>query len=447
MDENQKRLKTLSEIDPFEFRDGGIVSCIGKNTGLSPAQRDFSIAEGFKQSVDIMYSTLTNKTKFNELSGIFVSIDLLVYPFWFNSRHAIELYLKLAIKRLKWVWDKKKTQLTNEQDKEYSKAIKSHNIEVLSHIFSNLVKIDPNTNEAFQEIHHFGDIIKDYFFDDKSDAFRYTHKENNIDINLSDKSTINLSVLYDKFIHIFTALDWFINYVFDNVKDDYDTGTFTNKASRNQISEISKLLPNVDKWTTAEFEKSKIEICSRYSLSSNDFAKIVSIIKEHREFSSRVGLELKFGEISESTIIAYCELIEVYNRMSSVPYLDSCYQNGWITTSISDRNNYTKENYELKLQLKHEFKSKSNELHSIMTKEESALLHSFRELALLGGYRSEDLDMVYQSWLIEESSSMDINYNEEKFPTHYSHIMKGMDMCGQLSHLKLFQKRYSEIVK
>lgn len=437
IDENE--FEQFSKIDPFDCdKYGGIVSCIGDNTGHSKGNRDFSIAEGYKTCVDILYYSLRNSSEFYKLAKISPLEDTLVYPFWFSSRHCIELMLKLSVKRIYWVWTEKNVSVTADQNNKYEKALSSHNIKELSEIFEELVVIDEDTKNAFSEMKYFKNLVSDYFFDEMSDAFRYTFKQNQIDVNLENKHLINLTILYEKFSKVYNYLYYFCFYVFNNVYEDYKTTTFTKKLNRNQIEEISKMLPTKSNWTSQEFTEIKNEILQKFNISSKEFSKTLNLIIKHPEFSANIGEEIKFKNIRTEVVKLLCDLIKINKEIDEVPYLAKCYtKNGFIVTSIDDKLNYTHKNYLIVQKLEEKYDNKEDELFGIVTNEELAILLTFKELGQLHGYHSEDIILVFDSW---NKSIISADYASSKLSRGYNYILKGLKMCGQITYLKIFNE-------
>ena len=443
-----KQIEEISKINPFDFCDDGIIGCIGDNSGASAPSRDFLIAEGHKLNVDILYFSLRNEIEFSKFTGIHPYEDILVYPFWFSCRHTIEILLKLAIKRVNLIWEIKKTVLTQEQSNLYKKSLSSHKIKELTSIFENLVSIDIDTKEAFIKMEHFIDLIKDYFFDEEADNFRYTYKSDQKEVNLDGKRILNISILYEKFLVLYGQLDWFCNCVCVHLLPTYiNTDTFTSKLNRSQIADISKKLPNISDWKSDKFDTAKMEICREYNLSSNEFSKVVDIIKKHREFSFNIGVEIKFKILSEKTIKALCELIKAGREINDVPLLEKCYlENGGIFTTIPDSENYSPENYKIKLKKEEAFVKKGNSFLGIASKDELAILHAFREIVLpfafSAGYLSEELDMLFDSWRNKGIISDDYTINKLAFG--FEKILEGLKKCGQATYQECFKKHLSD---
>lgn len=435
-----EQLASFAKIDLFTNSTNRVISCIGDNSGQLPGARDFSIADGFKQNVDILYFALINCSEFTEASGISPLEDTLVYPIWFSARHTLELYLKLAIKRVHWVWSKKGIKPLEKHEQQYTKALRSHNIEELTEIFKELLIIDNETKLAFDEMKYFDDMIADYFFDVDSDAFRYTFKPNQTDINLDGKSVLDVTVLYDKFLQLYKQLDWFCNCVCVSTIEDYKTATFTTKLNRGQIEEISKKLPPRKEWGSDEFTRIKKEICTNFKLSGKDFIKAIDIIEKHREFSANIGVEIVFGSLSEACVDKLCDLIKISKKIDEVPLLPECYEGYGIVQKFPESVNYAKENYDKLIELRKIFYELGDAFLAVASQDEIALLHAFKEVAtpvFPTAYYSEDIDMLLRSWSVKRPNA---NYTITKLAKGYKYILKGFEMCGQKTYLDLFRK-------
>ena len=87
---------------------------------------------------------------------------------------------------------------------------------------------------------------------------------------------------------------------------EYKTGTFTKSLSREQLKEISKLLPNPHIYNDS-IKGVKILIQEKYKISSNEFDNALDIINKHREFSNNRGKEIIFSTLSKSTLEKFGE--------------------------------------------------------------------------------------------------------------------------------------------
>ena len=105
--------------NPFEFHEeDAIIACVGDNGGTT----DEDIRNGFKRTVELLTESLKTGSEFE---------DLLVYPIVYNARHSIELSLKIIIKMLWRIEEKKGMHYSDEIVKERKKELHTHSIEIL----------------------------------------------------------------------------------------------------------------------------------------------------------------------------------------------------------------------------------------------------------------------------------------------------------------------------
>lgn len=165
-------VKNIAKLNPFrdeDFmneREMKLRACIGDNSGTSRQFRDIHIAEGFKKAHELIYEGVKSDK---------IAVDVAVYPVFSCSRHSIELYLKLIIKQLLHIYKIKigGDKIYGNIKKENSKL---HSIKQLKNNLKSLFIVDPGCKKEFSaNLKYFGFLIKDYYFNDRSTAFRYTH--------------------------------------------------------------------------------------------------------------------------------------------------------------------------------------------------------------------------------------------------------------------------------
>lgn len=448
----------ITERSPFDSTAQGIKSCIGNNSCRHSEYRDYSIADGYKLNVDIMYSILKYGQKFYEMTGILPKEDMLIYPFWFSCRHTIEIYLKIAIKRTKEICDFKEKDLLsvryypiplhthiNEQsdkalqshsNKQPDKELHTHSIEKLVNKLKALKDKNSDISKAYDDMKDFDSLVSDYYFDNKGDKFRYTYNTG-YKVNLDDKKTVNLSLLYEKFSIMYDELCNFCKRDCENILRVKETMTYTQNLNRKQIEEISKLLPHRDKWDIDEFETLKNNIASDYNVLDDEFSEALNIIQSHREFATNIGLEIKFRDLSENTIKIFCELIVISEEIKEVPLLNQ-------QSTLSGEDDYSEENIEIIESLEAKLEGKEIEFISVATDEEVNILRSFRELAD-GNIYSEHLDAVFEYFQgipVDKLSDIQLLYGGG-----YSNCLKGLEMCRQKTYLEMFDKYLQQLVK
>ena len=116
--------------NPFEFHEEDtIIACVGDNGGTT----DEDIRNGFKRTVELLTESLKTGSEVE---------DLLVYPIVYNARHSIELSLKIVIKMLWRIEEKKGICYSEEVLKERKKELHTHSIECLYKLACDKKNID-----------------------------------------------------------------------------------------------------------------------------------------------------------------------------------------------------------------------------------------------------------------------------------------------------------------
>ena len=98
---------------------------------------------------------------------------------------------------------------------------------------------------------------------------------------------------------------------------EYTQKTYTAELSRDDIYEISKMLPNKEEWKLDTFDKIRADIRTKYTLSNRKLSEAIDIIKTHREFCINIGIELPIPQLTTDSIDKY---VAIYKRMhTSIP--------------------------------------------------------------------------------------------------------------------------------
>ena len=287
--------------NPFEFHEeDAIIACVGDNGGTT----DEDIRNGFKRTVELLTESLKTGSEFE---------DLLVYPIVYNARHSIELSLKIIIKMLWRIEEKKGMHYSDEIVKERKKELHTHSIEILYKLACDKKNIDRRIPAYFENIE---DMIHFYYFDEEGDAFKYElNKEDEPHMIKNKISHVSIELLETEFKEVMKNFDDLI-YFLDNCIFEYSLGTFTKSLSRADIWDISKRLPVYEEWRTEKFKEVKDEIKQEYHLGSKEFSDAVNLIKENREFSVNIGCEKVFGSITENELKEYASLVRYYSEKS-----------------------------------------------------------------------------------------------------------------------------------
>ena len=207
--------------NPFEFHEEDtIIACVGDNGGTT----DEDIRNGFKRTVELLTESLKTGSEVE---------DLLVYPIVYNARHSIELSLKIVIKMLWRIEEKKGICYSEEVLKERKKELHTHSIECLYKLACDKKNIDRRIPAYFENIE---DMIYFYYFDEEGDAFKYElNKEDEPHMIKNKISHVSIELLETEFKEVMKKFDDLI-YFLDNCIFEYSLGTFTKSLSRADIS-------------------------------------------------------------------------------------------------------------------------------------------------------------------------------------------------------------------
>lgn len=237
--------------------------------------------------------------------------------------------------------------------------------------------------------------------DPKGDAFRYWFdKEGNAHFQTKNIGIVRIDIIAIQFKQITSYFEK-IELVMWCLLKEYKTGTFTKELSRFQIEEISKMLPTQNEFSE-KIKEIKDEIKQKYQIGSNKFNSILSLIRNHREFSANMGWEKPFLNLSDNAmnIFAKCSL-----------GLDD-----WESSS------------------------------SLITSEELNLFITFsdicgwRYLEKNFAYFSEELERLYRHNKLERRSScFDIVPKAE-----INYVINGLEKCGQTTYAHKLKQYFEE---
>jgi hypothetical protein len=248
-------------------------ACVGFN-----GDYDIDVyAFGYLESVQIlMESTIKGKA----------TLDAIIYPILYSSRHYIELTLKHQLSILKLI--------NQTVDSKFSyKIITSHNISWLWKEFEKLSKIDNRYIPLILEINEF---INDFSeIDDNGETFRYPYSTDN-NKHLGELYCIDLYDFYSRFKFLSAKLNK-IGFLSNHLLEEYSQRSFLCNKSRFEIKNIAEKLPPIFTWNDPNFETIKDNLKEEFSLSSNQLSKIISFIRTHYEFSALIENEIPIKEL------------------------------------------------------------------------------------------------------------------------------------------------------
>ena len=441
MDTNIKSKDRILNTSPYNRLStiNEFTACVGTNGNYGQD----TICDGFKDAVHI----LTNSLESGEGTA-----DSLVYPILFCIRHSIELYLKdiyhsvtsiyiaktkkkdfIRLQKLNRIEKLISQRINDKQDKlsfirvdsvdedtivrslailkkrqqiiegqinevhnrlfnKFNLNSFTHNLSDLKDIILNFYTIDKRISEVFDPVLPY---LSHYeWIDPKGDVFRYLNDhKGEPHLKKNEISHIDILTAYFQYRKISEILENTQCFLY-NLRMEYKTGTFTKSLSREQLKEISKLLPNPHIYNDS-IKGVKILIQEKYKISSNEFDNALDIINKHREFSNNRGKEIIFSTLSKSTLEKF----------------------GECAIGVRDWQQASKD-------IKHS---------------ELCLLWVFSEISgwrYIDNYYSEDLNDLYRAAKHKHNiTSYSINPKVE-----LSYVINGMKKCGQKTYAEILNQ-------
>ena len=282
--------ETINKGDPFfEWQMGSRWNaCIGMEDSY-----DY-YSNGYIAAAKLLSNTLLEKD--NGMN------DILVMPILYNTRHGIELHLKMFRDTF--------------QRANMMPEIKTNNHNIKK-IFEQLVENinDENFQNSLSALKPYIDSFNN--IDQDGQQFRY-HKAmvNKQEITSLEGKHTNIQTIYESL----TRLEPILLNLQSRMVSLYDevmTQTFTKKCSRADLKEIALLLPPFKDWSNKnEFKKSKDEILDRFKLSGQDFSKACDVIKNNRELKAFIGISSNLLYISDENVEYLLQKFEKINPPS-----------------------------------------------------------------------------------------------------------------------------------
>lgn len=258
-------------------------ACVGTN-GFPDS---LTYAEGYLKTPEILTNYIFNNNKRGD-------VDLLVYPIVYSARHGIELSLKSILIDM--------VELRS-LGISVPDVTKIHSIKKL---WDATIDVAERTDKR---LYYITKKIEPYILDfvaidDTAQTFRYP--ESNIGATHLEKTPIINLV---RFIIFFKKLKKGLRDIISitlNLKDEYKTGTFTDKFSRRDLIKLSKDLGNRQDWATSLTAEKKDIIKKKFSLDSNkQLIRAIEKIENNRYLSSLIGVELPLKHIRKNKLLLF----------------------------------------------------------------------------------------------------------------------------------------------
>ena len=241
------------------------------------------------------------------------NIDALVYPIVFSARHAIELFLKLQVYRLRDI----NKEVNGKQFESRLESI--HSIKELWNEFKELTKIDKRYEPYIEKLEDY--IIDFYEVDDTGQTFRYPFDTEDVR-HLTDLGCINIEIFGTRFNEMYKIIEELVQLT-SLLRYEYKEGTFIKGLSREQIREIAIQLPQRNNWDSDEFSTIKKTILKNFSISSRTFSKVLNLIQKHMDFASYIGIEIPLKDLEHDALRKFIDLFNKYrNKFKTDNFVD-----------------------------------------------------------------------------------------------------------------------------
>lgn len=409
--DTQLKIEELDAFNDYKYSSKYCRACIGRNGLL--IDKDISIFYGYYEAVELLFKNIENAN---------LTVDTAIYPFMFCCRHAIELILKQIIHKLILITSIKTNIKYENIYQTYKKDINKHSLKKLAENLKILSSVDKRLESAFtNELKDIDKLLSELYEDEKSDKYRYAYNNDN-QLNLDGKYLLAADIIYKKFQKTSNLLEKFF-YLSNDLLEEYQIGTFTEKLSRKEIKEISEILPIKELWITDLFTSAKNTIMNKYGLTNRKFSKTVDIIKNHREFSANIGEEMPFKSFEKDTLRKTAELIKLSEAYDSTLPSDLFFS--------KDKKEEQK------------YIEKSLLIIKTIPTEDLILLLTFININD-NMYYSEKLDKLYDYHL--KNITRDDEYFLNKcFYCKYDELLDGFNKCGQSTYATKLTNYYQNI--
>jgi hypothetical protein len=258
----------------------GLSACVGGDN----IHDFYSYAEGYFNAANYLCDKVISERLIGDL-------DVVIFPILYSVRHGIELALKSHLSNLRDCG-------INITDGD----IHGHDIDILWGYLKKKTPMTPIFIEIISSIDPL--IIEIAQLDPTAQEFRYPIRTDN-NQTIPDRKLINYLALQSIITKLTSQLKYFLNesecYIVE-----HRTEIRTNELSREQLSELSILLPNRETWKNenSDFPIKKSEFMEKHNLSSNAFSRAIKLIERHREFAGNIGIESDISIFNNGIIAA-----------------------------------------------------------------------------------------------------------------------------------------------
>jgi hypothetical protein len=216
--------------------------------------------------------------------------DTLVLPILFTARHAIELTLKFAVRRLEEAGILPAQKL-------------HHDIKTYFDLLESSKLGDEKLRVLLRELKPFVESLDRV--DNDGQSLRY-HQLRDRTQSLADESLVNLETIRDGLARLAPVMLNFRQRI-ESFVEERAANSYTAKLSRRDLMEIADLLPESSRWSGPWFKLKKAAIKSRYGLSNPDFDMALEVIKANREMKASIGETTSLVYLPDALLISIIE--------------------------------------------------------------------------------------------------------------------------------------------
>lgn len=267
--------------DPFFTLDGEPQwnACVGRQSD------EEAYADGYIEAAILLVNALID-------GAMMGSRDTLVMPILYNGRHAIELSLKSAVRRLYGLG-----LVTDPPSMD-------HDIIALWRHLGERWLPDEALRTIVASLRPFALSLGKV--DEGGQDFRYAQRADG-QLSMPDHALVNLKRVRNSLTELKEQLDH-LQWRVLGLQREYHTGSFTAECSRRDLTMIATLLPPRSGWHHEAFNTAKSIIRERFQLSSNAFSKALDRIQNSRELGAAIGLEFNLAHLTDAKVMHVLEL-------------------------------------------------------------------------------------------------------------------------------------------
>ncbi len=275
--------------DPFfeEVSDGQWNALVGRQGD------ELNYVDGYMQAALELANAILDRRLYGRR-------DTLILPILYNARHAVELVLKFAIKRLHQGGALAQPHPANHD-------IKSH----WTHLHDAGVG-DLAVRDLVEALRQYVDSLAN--IDQDGQELRYSINRDGV-MSLSRHATVNIKHVREGLVRLSATNTELVDRLID-MDEERLAKTFTRECSRRDLAAIAKIMGPRSSWRNDSFNTKRADVCARYTLTKKQFSRAIDAIVGSRELGVLVGIEKDLIYLSDDNAIAAISAWKVRNTLS-----------------------------------------------------------------------------------------------------------------------------------